>query len=313
MRASRTQLFSSVSELWVTFTSAALSLLILSLYYNKNVLDTFCNNGDGILPHLFEHSLCFDNGKQKCAVPQVNWSNRQKPTTKLAAFYTHYDLKPGGGERNLITFARALQTSGYSIFLLVSPSNSVQTHDDFLRLCRQMDILIDPITIMVTPIINHQIAVDAKLKFDVYVSVGNDKFPVTRGIGYVNIYICQFPFDLMKGWQTHEEMTFFSYDVIIVYSEYVYRWYNYFIRSMLRYAEHSSLLPEVKILYPPVPIAKAGTNPVFNHYKDIQILVLGRFFTGRHNKVRWLDMLPRHFPKRHISITLFHLFFAGTR
>ena len=53
--------------------------------------------------------------------------------------------------------------------------------------------------------------------------LGNEKLPVLMGLGHVNMYMCQFPFDLDRPAQPQHVKAFSTYDYVLLNSEFTDR------------------------------------------------------------------------------------------
>lgn len=221
--------------------------------------------------------------RNACSFEPLEWieiENRDK--SGIGAIFTPYPLLPGGGERYLLTFAKALQERGLQVHFLVEEGNPVTTGVALSRLSEQMGIDVKPMSVFVVHrdfgfIKNYQ------SKYDVFLSMGNEKMPQVAGIGYVNFYMCQFPFDLDKLSQDYEIRNLLTYDYVLLNSQFTFGWYNEYLAGSLNISLYSSRLPEITVLYPPVPLRRAipRDTPV---PRKVHIILLGRFFEGRQSK-----------------------------
>jgi hypothetical protein len=64
-------------------------------------------------------------------------------------------------------------------------------------------------------------------EYEIYFTIGNEKFPLFNALGKYNIYMCQFPYDYRnfykRKWYIVRQWT--EYDLVVVNSRYSYDWY----------------------------------------------------------------------------------------
>lgn len=232
------------------------------------------------LIHTDQHS--------SCTLKALDWDLIEKrKLSKQAAVYTPYALVPGGGERYLLTFIVALQELDYHVHLLVEQNNPVLESAGLDALAQTMGIPLKQalVEIHVMASVSKDLVFDKR--YDVFFSLGNSKFPQMKSIGSVNFYMCQFPFDLSRPAQNYEIRNLMSYDYVLLNSEYTLWWYNVYLQKTVDITEKHTKLPEITILYPPVPLAKPNSllRRVPEARRCINIVLLGRFFQGRQSKV----------------------------
>jgi hypothetical protein len=225
--------------------------------------------------------------QDSCMAPPLNWTeseNPRKSSKGIAALYTPYALLPGGGERYLLTFGKALIMQGYNIKLLVKYDNPTQTPEAVTELCKQMQIDLPAVEIQIVEVDGGKISNPPKV--ELFFALGNEKFPQVKGIGYINLYMCQFPFDLDRVPNAYEIINLFTYDNVILNSVFTLSWYNKYLLKHVQDAYYSQL-PVIDLLYPPVPMADQKFASVSRTLKqsEVTIILLGRFFAGRQSKV----------------------------
>jgi hypothetical protein len=222
-----------------------------------------------------------------CITPLLNWTTSENPRKRsqgTAALYTPYALLPGGGERYLLTFGKALIMQGYNIKLLMKNDNPTQTLAGVRDLCQQMQIDLPAFDLQIVEVGGGKIFDPPEI--ELFFALGNEKFPQVEGIGHINIYMCQFPFDLDRGPDAYEIKNLFSYDNIILNSIFTFSWYNKYLWKHIQNA-HYSQLPAIDVLYPPVPVADQSLRCLSckSTRLEVTIILLGRFFAGRQSKV----------------------------
>jgi GT2 family glycosyltransferase/glycosyltransferase involved in cell wall biosynthesis len=189
-------------------------------------------------------------------------SSKEEPT-RTAALYTPYWLTPGGGESYLLTLAVIL-AARYRVSI-VTPHRYSSLR--LRNLSWELGIELSPIQ----PITEKEfLQLDAP---DLMVAMGNLILPGIEGRGKVNIYLCQFPFQ-MDTTSIHAQRSMLdNYRMIVVYSDYV-RAHVYARLS----AQHLPPKP-ITVVYPPVQ--QIGGDATI---KKNMILSVGRFFAPGHSK-----------------------------
>jgi len=196
--------------------------------------------------------------------------SRQVParlsTAPIAVFHTRFDLAPGGGERYLLTAAAALRGTHRVYVATGAPYSEYRL--DFLA--RELSLDLDGISLTTYDELWKLGAVD------IFVHLGNMQLPFVPPRGRRNFHICQFPFptDLVHNaalWNNFE-----GYDSVIVYSRFVQEAYVARLNAFRFEAD-------IRVLAPPVPLPEATTF-VRKQRDPLQIVSIGRFFVGHHNK-----------------------------
>ena len=227
--------------------------------------------------------LVFDESPGTCSVPSLKWEQSKKAyPSGISALYTPYPMVPGGGERYLLTFAAAMQRTGLHVHLLVERDNPVQNSNSLLIMASKMSIIIEPIDVYTVRRESGQIQ-GYFTEVDIFFVLGNEKLPQISGIGYVNLYMCQFPFDLGNPAKEYEIENFITYDYVLLNSKFSFGWYNRYLLQSLNLTEILPTIPDIQILYPPVPTSKSK-NLEKNSMGHATIVLLGRFFEGRQSK-----------------------------
>jgi GT2 family glycosyltransferase/glycosyltransferase involved in cell wall biosynthesis len=202
------------------------------------------------------------------AVPAVR--SRQVPafrsTAPIAVFYTPYELIPGVGERYLLTAAEGLSQS-YRVYIATDAPYSGHRLD---FLARELSLSLDGVSLITLGELRRLGSID------VFVHLGSHVFPVVPPQGRRNFHVCQFPLPSNSPHTTQLWNNLGGYEGIIVYSRFAYD----ALISELNVFRHDV---NVHILPPPVPIPRSTSSP--NHHDGrLQIVNIGRFFTGGHNK-----------------------------
>ena len=207
-----------------------------------------------------------------------------------AAFFTPYNIVPGGGERYLLTAVETMIQAGYHVWLVTPEQYS------YLRLTKIARIL--GLSLQGLGIASLREA-EALPRFDVFVAMGNEIAPPVMAMGRANVYCCQFPFpcaqeeiDRRRGWMA-------QYDAIVVYSDFVKE------HVLGRLAKHGLPNVAIHIVHPPVEMLAFGAGKSPN-----RIVSVGRFFSEGHCKRQ--DMLIRAFRRLYASGGTGELHLAGS-
>lgn len=216
----------------------------------------------------------------------VDWETmRRDPDRGMAAVFTPYNILFGGGERYLLTAVAALQAEGYFVDVLVEEGNVCNSTSHVLRVAEGLRVELDPTRVALKTVVKDHWKRKLLAPTDLYSAffeLGNEKAPLAHGIGFVNFYMCQFPFDLDRAIEDVDVSTLASYDYVLLNSRFSATYYDYFSSVLIRRAiAEIGTAPQVEVLNPPVapfgrgdPDAPEGTD----------IVLLGRFFEGRQSK-----------------------------
>jgi len=230
--------------------------------------------------------------KQLCENPSLIWTglsavSQAKPTstTSIAGLYTPYNIVPGGGERYLLSAAAVFQAMKYHVVLMTHQGNVCKTKSMLLDVVTALEIPLAPSNLSYERVAEgSSISVGQIAAFEVFFLLGNEKLPRLPGLGKVNIYMCQFPFDMHKKINRQKLDMFTTYDYVLVNSKYTYLHYNNFARSAFIRANRLNMVsPLVSLLYPPVGKMRAGVSNETPAGRQ-NIVMIGRIFSGRQNK-----------------------------
>eukprot|EP00955_Chlamydomonas_euryale_P004644 49736-Chlamydomonas_euryale.AAC.7 len=163
-----------------------------------------------------------------------------------AAVFTPYHITPGGGEKYLLSAVEAMQSMGYFVTIYVRPFNRCASKADLMQTASFLRVTLDESKVSL------QIWTDDAPRVHVFFVLGNEKHPQVAPIGMVNMFMCQFPFDL---------------DRLLA------PWINQRISQ-------AALLPDIVVLHPPVSLMSVSSAASDRTH----ILMLGRFFKGRQSK-----------------------------
>jgi GT2 family glycosyltransferase/glycosyltransferase involved in cell wall biosynthesis len=185
-----------------------------------------------------------------------------------AAFYTPYDLIPGGGERVLFELATVLVDAiGAANVHVVTPHRYSELRMLQLNAAFGLDGPTQTASLEV-------MRVDPP---DLGVVLGNTAVPPIAAFGRRrNVYICQFPFAAPPEYLAAHAPDVASFDEIWVYSNFVRRYVNGHLRLL------GVRVPRVRVVYPPATIPAPEKLPSWGSRGGV--MTVGRFFKGAHNK-----------------------------
>lgn len=183
---------------------------------------------------------------------------------RTAAFFTPYNIIPGGGERYLLSVMEVFASQGYALTLILPELYSR------LRISSVLHNLV--INLPGLDIVTHAEAENGD-GYDLFFCLGNEICPTSRALGKRNIYCCQFPFKSDPTELLRRLPWLKNYDSVICYSEFV----EGFIRAKLAETDYRDI--DVRVIYPPVGLVAVGAQT-----GKSGILGIGRFFAGGHCK-----------------------------
>lgn len=213
-----------------------------------------------------------------------------KRDVRTAALFTPYNLTPGGGEKYLLTAARTFVDMNYKVTIIIYNRNVCHTKECIQETVDKLNVDLDmnQVTILLIDHI-HYFYKNKMSSYDLFFLLGNEKIPQLPGIGRLNIFMCQFPFDINRLEEDHGIRRLSTYDIVLLNSYFTLHHYEEYILPYFVKAEALGLVhPSVKVLYPPTGFSSEisfNTSLKVNHTRtSFNIAMLGRFFTGRQNK-----------------------------
>ncbi|KAG1661594.1 hypothetical protein FOA52_000769 [Chlamydomonas sp. UWO 241] len=227
------------------------------------------------------HSLSREHSHTCAITPSPGlWTNfNARRDGKQSAVFTPYHITPGGGEKYLLSAVRAMQSMGHFVTVYVRPGNLCTSITDLMQTAEFLRVPLDPTNIELTLWNDQNLA--AQPAVDVFFVLGNEKYPQVRGIGMVNIFMCQFPFDLDRPMPPHFAAHLGGFQFVVLNSFFSFGWYNRLLEPwIVQQSHHGGLVPEVQVLYPPVSLMPLTTSVSPRKH----IVLLGRFFQGRQSK-----------------------------
>jgi GT2 family glycosyltransferase/glycosyltransferase involved in cell wall biosynthesis/tetratricopeptide (TPR) repeat protein len=205
-------------------------------------------------------------------------AKRRKP---VALVYTPFDICPGGGERYLLTTARAL-SQDYEVILC---SKELFSKARVLHVLAALGIPEFEFDICggfgEISARRHEIAVSFVM--------GNEIVPPVPPIAAANLFHLQFPFPWRNVGAYNFELLSL-YEAIIVNSEFTKKWASKRIGEVgLRNP------PPILMLHPPIRVIKPSDSSLRQQRQGLHLITVGRFFTGGHSKRQdiFLDILDR--------------------
>jgi O-antigen biosynthesis protein len=156
----------------------------------------------------------------------VNWSKLEiDPGKGLAAVYTPYNIVFGGGERYLLSTVAAMQQIGYNVTVLKLSTNVCKTVEDLFNVASGLQVSLTPekTSLKSIDVVNGLLPPEEYNKYSLFFSLGNAKLPDVEGIGYINFFMNQFPFDLDRDITAAEVHAFSTYDYVLLNSEFSQR------------------------------------------------------------------------------------------
>ena len=186
-----------------------------------------------------------------------------------AVVYTPYNLTLGGGERYIFSLLHVLGTefNYFPVILTDCPYSKLRV----LQLCTELNLLFD---LEVTTIAEYEKEYTPSLFF----ALGNHAVPPLMGIGKRNFFICQFPFPMEN--ETYEPKHDWNYEGVIVYSQFVKD--NLQKSPIALKTQISVLTPYIRLVDNNYVQKLSDRNDIKK--KNIEIITVGRFFAGGHNK-----------------------------
>eukprot|EP00955_Chlamydomonas_euryale_P082723 363760-Chlamydomonas_euryale.AAC.7 len=192
-----------------------------------------------------------------------------------AAVFTPYHITPGGGEKYLLSAVEAMQSMGYFVTIYVRPFNRCSSVADLMQTASFLRVTLDQSKVSL------QIWTDDVPRVHVFFVLGNEKHPQVAPIGVVNMFMCQFPFDLDRYIEQDMSENLGGFNFVLLNSFFSFSWYNRLLSPWINQrVSHAALLPDIVVLHPPVSLMSVSSAASERPH----ILMLGRFFKGRQSK-----------------------------
>jgi len=163
---------------------------------------------------------------------------------KIIGIYHPYHFTLGGGEKYLSTMIKCFIKKGY-VVMFYNYSNTSLVFKTFSN-------YLNPLEIKYIKHFSDRYILNSNYKnnlpkFDYFIYLNNNSIPRFAGLGKINIYHCQFPYDLnvcANINDTNTKIKLSSYDIIYVNSEFTE---NYIKKS---FDNKNTFHRNIKILYP---------------------------------------------------------------
>jgi GT2 family glycosyltransferase/glycosyltransferase involved in cell wall biosynthesis len=213
--------------------------------------------------------------------------NKEKKT--IAAFFP-YEFIPGGGEKFILSILEQFSHDA-EVVLIFEGEQSI---------LRIMSVLTDlGFPSLVFKLMTLKEA-EASAPFDIFLLLGNEVFPVRSAMGRKSYFVCQFPFPAPHEFLSrfHEMRLYRNFESYLVYSEYVER----HLKARLEAWREQDI--KINVLPPTIDDIGVGDSK-----KQEQIIGVGRFFSGGHNKrhdimIDALQAVMTQSPQRNLKLCL---------
>lgn len=181
----------------------------------------------------------------------------------VAAFFSPYNIIPGGGERFLFSVMKVFADRGYQLKLLLPERYSrLRISSVLANLGMKLPHLeIDSIRSL------------NRTRPDVFFALGNEIVPPHEAVGQTNIFCCQFPFPAPEVIVGERLPWFDGFGCMVCYSD--------FVRSEILRQISARDLPAKRVEVVPPAV---GTVAPPGEKRPGMILSVGRFFEGGHCK-----------------------------
>jgi hypothetical protein len=178
---------------------------------------------------------------------------------KYVGIYSPYPYTIGGGEKYLAMLMNYFISKGYIVIFFNNTKEEI--------LFKTLKYYLGSNEVICQPTIDFT----KKYPFDYFIYMNNSSVPDFKGIGKINIYHCQFPFDLQRNYSTMEKINhksiISSYQLFIVNSSFTKKYLS------IAYSKYDFLLP-IYVLNP-VCIDKP---PILQKKERNSFVMIGRIF-----------------------------------
>ena len=188
------------------------------------------------------------------------------PGAGLVAVYTPYDLTLGGGERYIFTLLDSLAQKYGLRPVIVTPKPYSKLR--LSQLCQSFELESEIDIATLADFAGKQVP-------ELFFALGNHSYPPLDGLGKFNAFICQFPFPGQYEGDTYGDIK--TYQDTIVYSS--------FVKEQLAknkdFKGTSISVVEPALSWSAADMVSYQAERVTD---QVQIIAVGRFFAGGHNK-----------------------------
>lgn len=113
---------------------------------------------------------------------------------KKAGLQTMFELLPGGGERYFLSSALTFLKMGFEVQFILYETNLCNTRECVDKTLKELRIPLTSDKYSIR-LVKSTDFLEKSDDYDVYFTIGNEKFPFFNALGKYNIYMCQFPYD----------------------------------------------------------------------------------------------------------------------
>jgi hypothetical protein len=267
-----------------------LGMIYLDVNYIKNILNNI-NKEDLSLDIFFEkinenknkigNNLMFG---ENCYKKEFNYNFLMDKIFKKCAITTPYGLNLGGGEINLINFAKYFIIKKHCLIYFF-----VNEREEIRQRTLKMILGDDFIKYFYFYKLNEKN--NLNYNYDYHFNMENEKIPSIKALSNnVNIYHCQFPFDTNNNIKRDKIQKINKYDYIFLNSDFTYQYYKKFTDKYLTNNQN------INIIYP----SSLKNIELNNKYikKRNSFVMIGRIFDydkRAHNKN--FDIALKYFEK----------------
>ena len=208
--------------------------------------------------------------------------------------YTPYHLTPGGGEKMVLSFVKALQQmTSCHIDLVVRKDNVCKS----IRCLKQLANLlsVDNLSfkrVKFRTFSERKLIQERMLNrhYLIWIHMSNSLLPSAEAFGIFNVFHSQFPFDGMETPQNiHELEKLEKYQSVYLNSHYTFTWYEKFLERERKYyganRSHVFCFPGLTHFTPPFNVDSTEENKISMQTRGGRnIILVGRFFEGTQSK-----------------------------
>ena len=204
-----------------------------------------------------------------------------------SAVVTPYNLIPGGGEKYLLSIVRAMQKMGEFVDIYVLPDNVCRDKKCAESTANAVNVNIDWTRANILKISTNRTHFLPRHNptYRLFALLGNSAIPMRKGLGQMNVYMNQFPFDGGRKFGHTDSLILSSYDFVVLNSYYTRDWYiNYTINVFEKLKKIKIVPPMPIVVYPPVTVSNLNKKNLLTKLRKPWIVLTGRFFDSTQGK-----------------------------
>ena len=207
---------------------------------------------------------------------------------RRVGLFTPFELMPGGGTKFLLSTLAVASRFGDVHLITENPTSQLR----IAQVAAELGVEIDQVNLITLE------QVDRDRPYDVFVAMDNEFMPRVGGLGRRNFFLCQFPCPVGASTIKQRRDWLDDYEAVVVYSDFVK---EHFLKA---HDGAGRLASRIHVIYPPVTPVDPGQAG-----KGKQILSVGRFFVGGHNKkhAQMIAAFKRLFDDFHLTDWELHL------